>query len=52
MRLCVAGAYGAYGLKRPDALAKRWSRNFGPIVKMDRMTREVIQDEETKEPFA
>ena len=31
---------------------KRWSRNFGPVVKVDRMKREVIQNEETKEPFA
>jgi hypothetical protein len=29
-----------------------WSRNFGPVVKLDRMMREVIQNEETKEPFA
>ena len=28
------------------------SRNFGPLVKVDRMMREVIQNEETKEPFA
>lgn len=33
-------------------VGKRWSRNFGPDVKVDRMMREVIQDEETKEPFA
>ena len=31
---------------------ERWSRNFGPVVKVDRMMREVIQNEETKEPFA
>ena len=31
---------------------QRWSRNFGPVVKVDRMMREVIQNEETKEPFA
>jgi len=31
---------------------ERWSRNFGPVVKVDRMIREVIQNEETKEPFA
>ena len=31
---------------------ERWSRNFGPVVKVDRMMREVIRNEETKEPFA
>jgi hypothetical protein len=31
---------------------ERWSRKFGPVVKVDRMTREVIQNEETKEPLA
>ena len=39
----------------PDAheyYLERWSRNFGPVVKVDRMKREVIQNEETKEPFA
>ena len=29
----------------------RWSREFGPVAKVDSMTREVIQDEEAKEPF-
>jgi len=33
-------------------LSERWSRNFGPVVKVDRMMKEVIQNEETKEPFA
>ena len=32
-------------------IAERWSRNFRPVVKVDRMTKEVIQNEETKEPF-
>jgi hypothetical protein len=31
--------------------AERWSRNFGPVVKVDRMKKEVIQNEEMKEPF-
>jgi len=31
---------------------ERWSRNFGPVVKMDRLTRETIHNDETKEPFA
>jgi hypothetical protein len=39
-----------YKLKKPMRY-ERWSRNFGPIVKVDRMTREVIRNEETKEPF-
>jgi hypothetical protein len=30
---------------------KRWSRKFGPGVKMDCMTKVTIQNEETKEPF-
>ncbi|MGB0412341.1 MAG: acyclic terpene utilization AtuA family protein [Pikeienuella sp.] len=33
-------------------LGKRWSRKFGPVVKVDRMTKDVIQNEETQEPFA
>jgi hypothetical protein len=33
-------------------LGERWSRKFGPIVKVYRMTKELIQNEETKEPFA
>jgi integrase len=32
--------------------SERWSRNFGPVVKVDRMMRVTIQNEETKEPFA
>ncbi len=31
---------------------ERWSRKFGPVVKVDRMTKEVIRNEETQEPFA
>lgn len=31
---------------------QRWSRKFGPAVKMDRMMKEVIQNDKTKEPFA
>ena len=33
-------------------LSKRWSQNFGPVVKVDRMKKVTIQNEETKEPFA
>jgi len=29
-----------------EAGAKRWSRRFGSVVKMDRMKKEVIQTEE------
>jgi hypothetical protein len=32
-------------------MKQRWSRNFGPIVKVDRMKKVTIQNEETKEPF-
>jgi type IV secretion system protein VirD4 len=35
-----------------QSISERWSRKFGPFVKVDRMTKEVIQNEETKEPFA
>jgi hypothetical protein len=31
---------------------QRWSRIFGPFVKVNRMMKEVIQDEKPKEPFA
>ena len=31
---------------------KRWSRNFGPVVKVDRVMKEVIQNDEEKEPRA
>jgi hypothetical protein len=34
-----------------DAL-QRWSREFGPVVKVDQLVREMIQNDETKEPFA
>lgn len=39
-------------LKEALSKRKRWSRQLLPVVKVDRMTREVIQNEETKEPFA
>ncbi len=31
---------------------KRWSQDFRPAVKMDRLMRKTIQHDETKEPFA
>ncbi len=30
---------------------ERWSREFGPVFKVDRMMKVTIQNEETKEPF-
>jgi hypothetical protein len=33
------------------ACKQRWSRNFVSFVEVDRITKEVIQNEETKEPF-
>ncbi len=30
---------------------QRWSREFGPVVKVDRLMRKTIQDEEAKESF-
>jgi transposase len=34
------------------SLPERWSRKFGPVVKVDRMKKVTIQNEETQEPFA
>ena len=31
---------------------ERWSRIFGPVLKVDCMTKEVIPNDKTKEPFA
>ena len=39
---------GIKGYEFPE----RWSRKFGPVAKVDHMMKEVIQYEETKEPFA
>ena len=33
------------------SLSKRWSREFGPFVKVDRLKRKMIHDDEEKEPF-
>jgi len=33
-------------------LKQRWSRNFGPVVKMDRLMRKTIQNDKTKDLFA
>ncbi|MET4104665.1 hypothetical protein ABIE58_004124, partial [Roseovarius sp. MBR-78] len=30
----------------------RWSRKFGPVVKVDRMTRETIHNDEEKNAYA
>jgi hypothetical protein len=37
---------------RLDRHRQRWSRNFGPVVRVDHMMREMIQNEATKELFA
>jgi NADH dehydrogenase/NADH:ubiquinone oxidoreductase subunit G len=34
------------------SILERWSRKFGPGVKMDRMMKVTIQNDKTKEPFA
>jgi len=39
------------GVRRERPKAKRWSQEFGPVVKMDRLIRKTIHNEETKEPF-
>lgn len=33
-------------------VSERWSRDFGPVVKVDRLVKEMTQNDETKEPFA
>jgi hypothetical protein len=38
--------------QREDHGIERWSRNFGPFVKMDLLMREMIQNDEEKEPRA
>jgi hypothetical protein len=35
-----------------DCFGKRWSQQFGPLVKMDQLMRKMIQNDEEKEPFA
>jgi hypothetical protein len=30
---------------------ERWSQDFGPVVKVDQLVKEVIPNDETKEPF-
>jgi transposase len=37
-------------LEKPD-VDQRWSQDFGPVVKVDRLVKEVIPNDETKEPF-
>ena len=37
---------------RGGAGDQRWSRKIRPFVKVDRMMKEAIRNEETKEPFA
>lgn len=32
-------------------VSERWPRKFGPVVKVDHMSKEVIRNEETNEPF-
>jgi len=43
---------GDPGMILEDLLHERWSRIFGPVVKVDWMTKEVIPNDKTKEPFA
>ncbi|OUS34200.1 hypothetical protein A9Q94_17015, partial [Rhodobacterales bacterium 56_14_T64] len=31
--------------KLADNIYQRWSQDFGPVVKMDRMTKEMIQND-------
>jgi predicted GNAT family N-acyltransferase len=31
---------------------ERWSQDFGPVVKVDQLVKEMIQNDETKEPLA
>ncbi|MGX0879881.1 trehalose-6-phosphate synthase [Roseovarius sp. MBR-154] len=36
----------------PDHAVQRWSQKFGPVVKVDRMTRETIQNDKEKDAYA
>jgi hypothetical protein len=36
---------------RGDPRFQRWSQDFGPVVKVDQLVKEMIQNDETKEPF-
>ena len=47
-----SGVIVVFRAKRGDRIKERWSRNFEPVVKVDRMMKVTIQNEETKEPFA
>ena len=34
-----------------EILHERWSQDFGPVVKMDRLMRKTVHNDETKEPW-
>ena len=41
-----------HSYKKKGHLYKRWSQEFGPLVKMDFLMRKMIQNDEEKEPCA
>ena len=48
----VINFFDVLGTWDPSLAFERWSRNFGPFVKMDFLMREMIQNDEEKEPRA
>ena len=44
--------YGGMSRVQLKRLKERWSREFGPVVKVDRMKKVMIQNDKKKEPFA
>ena len=47
VQACINGA-------RPEGYhpAQRWSRDFGPVVKVDQLVKEMIPNDEEKEPLS
>ena len=52
--LCFEGAEKVWHLIVPhnEHGPQRWSQDFGPVVKVDRLMRKTIQNDEAKEPFS
>ena len=48
----VSKFWHEYCGKKPVDKIERWSRKFGPVVKVDRMKKVMIQNDKKKEPFA
>jgi hypothetical protein len=48
----VLGLHDIAGGFLRDTRTERWSQDFGPVVKVDQLVKEMIQNDETKEPLA